>query len=177
MIRLKWLAVGVFTLFLAGLSSPAPTAAADTSAQRAEEQTAAMQLTNIRITYTRARDAIFDVLRAQQVYSIERANEDEMGMRTAAAAMLMSLAESRFWMARLDAQVTESQFGAEIDKDVTDLRSLVTNAFNAIAVDLFSNNLDAINAAMDKSANEFNTLARSNQNLMAKLWPRLSADQ
>jgi hypothetical protein len=32
MIRLKWLAVGVFTLFLAGLSSPAPTAAADTSA-------------------------------------------------------------------------------------------------------------------------------------------------
>ncbi len=130
-----------------------------------------MQLTNVRITYTRARDAIFSVLRAQQVYSIERANEDEMGMRVAAAAMLMSLAESRFWMARLDAQVTESQFGGEIDKDVTDLRTLVTNAFNAIAEDLFSNNLDAINAAMDKSANAFNTLARSNQSLMNKLWP------
>ena len=174
MTRLKWLVLGVFTVFLVGLSTPAPAA---TDEERAAKQTAAMQLTNMKITYTHARGALIDVLEAQQVYSIERANKDEMGMRTAAAAMLMSLAESRFWMVRLDVEVTESLFGAKIDKDVADLTVLVTDAFNNIADDLFSNDLDAINKAMDDSGNAFSLLARSNQNVMAALWPKLSGAQ
>ena len=170
MLRLNWLIIGVFAMFLAGLSAPASAA---TDAERAAEQTAAMELTNIKITYTKARNAIFGVLDAQAVYSRERANKDEMGMRNAAAAMLVALAESRFWMTRLDAQVTEAQFGPEIDKDVADLAALVTNAFNEIADELFANDLAAINKAMDDLGDAFSTLARTNQNLMATLWPKL----
>ncbi len=174
MTRLKWLVVSVFTVFLIGAAAPA---SAETDAERAQKQIDAMQLTSIKMTYTHARDAMFGILRAVDAYSMERANKDEQGMRVAAAALLMSLAESRFWMVHLDKQVTASQFGEKLDKDVADLTALITNAFNEIADELFANDLDAINKAMDESGNAFNILARSNQNLMTSLWPQLSGDK
>ena len=169
--RWKMAMFGVLAAALAGLATPV---LAETDAERAAKQTAAMELTQMRITYNHARSAIHDVLEAQQSYSLERANKDDLGMREAAAAMIMSLAEARFWMVRLDVQVTESQFGPKIDKDVADLTALVTNAFVGLADELFAGDLNAINKAMDDSANDFNILARTNHNVMTSLWPQLS---
>jgi hypothetical protein len=164
----------VLALVLAGVSVPA---SAQTSAERAEKQTAAMQLTSMRITYHHANSALHDVLEAVQEYSIARANNNENGMRTAAAMMLMSLAEARFWMARLDFQVTASQFGEKIDQDVANLRNLLANVFNNLADALFNNDLQAISAGMDESANAFNSLALNTHGVMNALWPRLSSAQ
>lgn len=174
MSRWKLTVFSVFAVVLATLAAPVW---AETDAERAAKQTEAMQLTNMRITYHHANSALHDVLEAVQEYSIARASNNEDGMRGAAAMLLISLAESRFWMARLDFQVTTSLFGEKLDQDVANLRVLLANVFNNLADALFNNDLQAINAGMDQSANSLNTLARDTQAVMTGLWPKLVSAQ
>lgn len=172
--RWKLVSLSALALVLVGFAVPA---SAETDAQRAAMQTEAMQLTNMRITYHHANSALNDILESVQEYSIARASKNEDSMRGAAALLLVSLAEARFWMARLDFQVTTSLFGEKLDQDVANLRVLLANVFDNLATALFNNDLKAINAGMDQSANALNTLALNTHAVMTGLWPKLASAQ
>ena len=173
--RWKWLALGVFALVVAGLAGPVSAGSHTASEQRAEEHRAAMRLNDMRITFHHANSALYNVLESQQGYVVARANKNDMGMRLAAAGMFVSLAESSFWLAHLDAQVTASEFGDKIDKDVATLRELVATALDILDEAFLANDLDAINAGLDNSADAFNRLAPSIHNVINALWPKLGA--
>ena len=165
--RWKMAALGTFATVVAGFAAPLPASAELTNTQ----------IVTLRTTYHEVTGVIHDVLVGLQEYSIARAQEDEMGMRSAAAEMVMSLAESKYWVTLLDKQVTATALGDEIDKDVADLSALVTEAFDTVAIVLFTNDLDAINKQLDESANAFNRLSLDLHNVSAALWPRLSPSQ
>jgi hypothetical protein len=173
--RWKWLVLSVCALVFAGFAAPVSAGSHTASEQRAEEHRAAMRLTNLRITFHHANSALYNVLEAQQEYVAARADKDEMGMRLAAAGMFVSLAESSFWLAHLDAQVTASEFSDKIDKDVATLRELVATALDTLDEAFLANDLDAISTALDNSADAFNRLAPSIHSVINALWPKLGA--
>ena len=135
------------------------------------------QISTLRLTYASAMSSMHDVLEGVSAYSVARARQDEQGMRRAAAFMLGALAESRMWMALLDLQVTPEDFGADADRAVTNLREMLATTFDDLDDAFFSNDLDAINARLDDSADRFNQLFLDVNAIAAAVGPALGRTQ
>ena len=172
---------GVLSLFafaLSAFAAPALATSHSTSeGMTAEESAAARQLTTLRVTFHNAFNALTNVREAEVSYSLARNNENTVAMRNAAALMLVSMAESRFWMALLDKEVTASAFSEKIDKDVADLRVLLIEAFDFVAEALYSNDLARINTALDEAAETFNRLYLRTNAVTNALWPQITVSQ
>ena len=156
-----WLC-GLVVLLVAGLTIPA-----QPYAQQSKEE----QGMELRALYDRLNSAIGDTLESVQQFNRERANKDEPGMQIAAANMLTGLTEARFWVTVLDIKVTDTEFDPKIDKDVADLRALITKAHQDAEEAVLTGDVTKIAAVMDKSANDYNTLRLSTSNVIAGLWP------
>lgn len=155
-----------FRLAILGVAALAlTTLAAPVLADQAET------MRGVKTAYVSAFSAIAETLEAQQVYSVARASNNENGMFEAAADMLASLSEARYWMAILDQRVTASDFSEEIDKDVAKLSEIVAQAHDEFDDAILSGNLNTVNAAMDKSAKDFNQLFVSVNTVRNKLFP------
>ena len=162
--RWKSIAVGALALMMAGLIAPVS----------AMQESTNVEIMQVRSTYHHVNSSIHDALQAQVEYAIARASEDEPGMQQAAAVMLVSLAETRFWLAILDAQVTASQFSDKIDKQVADLNALAIQAFDTIGIALLTNDMQTFNSRLDESADFFNRLSLDLGTLRSSLGPELT---
>lgn len=164
LIRWKCIVVGALALMMTGLAAPAS----------AMQEATNVEIMKVRSTYHHVNSSIHDALQAQAEYAIARAGKDEPGMQEAAAEMLVALAETRFWLAVLDAQITASQFSDKIDKQVADLSALAIQAFDTIGIALLTNDLQKFNMQLDESANFFNRLSLDLRNLRSDLGPELT---
>ena len=170
--------LGLFALALSAFAAPARADSHGTSGgMTAEESAAARQLTTLRVTFHNAFNALTNVREAEVSYSLARNNENTVAMRNAAALMLVSMAEARFWLALLDREVTATDFSEKIDKDVADLSALLVEAFDFVAEALYSNDLARINAALDEAAETFNRLFLRTNAVTNALWPRVNVSQ
>ena len=143
MSKLKLVVFGVAAVFLASLATPVLADKAQT-------------MREVKAAYVAGFSGMASALEAQQAFSVARANKSEPGMHRAAADMLASLSEARYWMVVLDQRVTASDFSEELDKDVATMSQIISTAHDEIDDAMFTGNLKTIGAAMDKSAKDFN---------------------
>ncbi len=156
--KLKLAIFAVATVFLAGLTTPVLADQAQT-------------MRDVKAAYVSAFSGMASALEAQQIYSVARSEKNEDVMYTAAADMLASLSEARYWMVILDQRVTASDFSADIDKDVAQISQIVAKAHDEMDDAILTGNLKTITAAMDKAAQDYNKLFASINKVRDRLFP------
>jgi hypothetical protein len=125
----------------------------------------------IRTSAARAFSGIALAVDAQSDFGAARARSDRDGARQAAAAMLIGLAQAKFWLAVLDADVDGSAYSEEVDADVRELNEIVGGAFDRVDDLLYAGDMNGLEAALDDSADAFTGLRRSMLGLLDALFP------